>query len=390
MSGPAYITPGIIGWARHRAGVSVAELANSLRVQSANIEGWERGRERPSLSKAEALAKRLRIPFGYLFLSNPPQDDVPLPDLRTVSGERPQNPSLNFIEIVQSTLLKQGWFSEYIRESSGKKLPFVGAARLGGSIKRTAGEIREWLGIDGQMREQCSNWEQFKTEFVRRAERLGVLVMQSGVAGSNTRLLSVREFRGFAIVDRFAPAIFINARDGKGAKIFTLAHELAHIWLGESGVSNPDPKKRSNEETNAIEQFCNRVAAEILVPGDGLLEIWDSNRALEQNVSRLVHTYRVSRYVAVRQAYELDQITRPQYFDYLDQHRSQWQPKEDDEGDDEESGGNFYLTFAIRNSRTLIAGVVRALSENRISYRDASTLLSVKIATLKKVADRLG
>ena len=388
MSTPAYITPEIIEWARRRAGISVGELANRLQVQPENVEAWERGKAKPSLSKAEAIASRLRIPFGYLFLSRPPSDDIPLPDLRTVSGHRPENPSLDFIEIVQSTLLKQEWFSEYMQESRGTKLPFVGVAKLRGNVRRIAADMRDWLGIDSQMRSQCANWEQFKVAFVKRVESIGVLVMQSGVAGSNSRRLSVNEFRGFAIVDSFAPVIFVNARDAKGAKIFTLAHELAHIWLGESGVSNPDPRKRSAEETNTIEQFCNRVAAELLVPSDGLLNTWSEKLTVDQNVRKLVHIYRVSKYVVVRQAYELDRINKSAYFEYLDQHKNLWRPKEDDSDDD--GGGNFYLTFAVRNSRTLIAGVVRALGENRISFRDASTLLSIKIATLKKVADRLG
>jgi len=391
MSTTAYITPAVIEWARMRANLSLDELAYKLHVPPENVAEWESGKKRPSLSKAEAIAARLRIPFGYLFLSQLPEDDVPLPDLRTVSGERPENPSLDFIEVVQSTLLKQQWFSEYMQESHATRLPFVGTARLGGNVKRIAEDMRRALGIDSQMRSQCSSWEQFKTEFVRRAESIGVLVMQSGVAGSNTRRLSVHEFRGFAIIDNFAPTVFINARDAKGAKIFTLAHELAHIWLGESGVSNPDPRKRSTEEMNRVEQFCNKVASEVLVPSEGLSQTWIAKQSINQNVNRLVRIYRVSKYVVARQAYELDRITRPEYFDYLEQHKKLWRPQEDDpEDSDDESGGNFYLTFAVRNSRRLIAGVARALGENRISFRDASSLLGVKIATLKKVADRLG
>jgi Zn-dependent peptidase ImmA (M78 family) len=248
--------------------------------------------------------------------------------------------------------------------------------------------MRRWLGITHQMRDRCRSWEQFKTEFVRQAEDVGVLVMRSGVSSNNLRRLSVGEFRGFAIVDSFAPTVFINSRDAKSAQIFTLAHELVHIWLGESGVSNPEPTKRSTEETNAIEQFCNRVAAELLVPSEGVSQTWDRRRPIDQNIQRLSTMYRVSRYVVARQVYELDQITKDEYLEYLDQYKSLWKPKGDDT--EEDAGGNFYLTFFARNSLTLVAGVVRALGENRITYRDASTLLSVKVATLKKVADRLG
>jgi Zn-dependent peptidase ImmA (M78 family)/DNA-binding XRE family transcriptional regulator len=386
MNIPAYITPTIIGWARERAGLSVEELADRLQVQAHDVREWEEGRARPNLNKAEDIAHRLRIPFGYLFLSRAPKDEVPLPDLRTVSGQRPENPSLDFIEVIQSTLLKQEWYSEYLQQNHGERLPFVGSARLGSNIKETAEEIRQRLGIDSQMRAACTSWQKFKVEFVRRTESAGILVMQSGVASNNQRRLSVEEFRGFAVVDRFAPVVFINARDAKSAKIFTLAHELVHVWLGETGVSNPDPQKRSSDEANKIEQFCNRVAAEVLVPSEAVSQVWREQKTLEQKIRRLTREYRVSKYVVARQAFELDRLTRSEYLAYLEQHKGLWLSAQSDD----ESDGNFYNTFTARNSRTLIAGVVQALGSNRISYRDASTLLAIKVGTLKKVADRLG
>lgn len=389
MSTTAYITPDIIVWARKRAALSVVQFAEILDEQPEKIEAWENGEELPSFGKAEAIAKRLRIPFGYLFLSTPPDIDVPLPDLRTKTGARPQNPSLDLTEIVQNTLLKQQWYSDYLQESRSKKLRFVGSIHLQSSAVEAADEMRKWLGIDDQMRAKCKNWQKFKTEFVKRAEEIGVLVMQSSIAGYR-RSLSVHEFRGFAIPDAFAPTIFINTRDAKAAQIFTLAHELVHIWLGESGVSNPDPRKRSTEEINAIERFCDKVATELLIPTKGFYQAWKFQQSLDQNTRRLVGKFRVSRYVAVRQAYELNQITKDRYLEFLDRNKKLWMPKENNtERDDADGGPRFYELFAARHSLRLIAGVVRALGQNRISYRNASALLGVKIATFKRVADRL-
>lgn len=386
MSTPAYITGEVITWARKRVGISTNELANLLHVGAANLEAWERESERPSFNKAEALAKHLRIPFGYLFLSKKPTLDIPIPDLRTQSGARPSNPSLNFLEAVQSALLRQQWFSDYQKETKRPKLPFVGTARLGEDIKHLASDMRRHLGITHKMREQCRSWEDFKTQFVRSAEDIGVMVMRSGVGITNRRPLTVKEFRGFAIIDAFAPAVFINSRDAKAAQIFTLAHELVHIWLGESGISNPDPMKRSSEDTNKIERYCNRVAAEFLVPSEGVEQMWETNQTIDRNVQRLVAYYRVSKFVVARQVFEMDRITRADYLAYLERNPSLWKPKE--KGEEDEGGGDFYATFAARHGRTLISGVLRALGEDRISFRDASSLLSVKVGTLTKVADR--
>jgi|SRR5580704_4623398 Zn-dependent peptidase ImmA (M78 family)/transcriptional regulator with XRE-family HTH domain len=387
MSTPAYINREIIEWARKRAGLSVGQLANDLNVNATNVEAWEKGLQKPTFTKAGHIAKRLRIPFGYLFLSTPPADEILLPDLRTETGQRPEHPSLDLTDVVQNTLLKQQWYSDYLRESYDVKLKFIGTARVGGSVTETADAMRKRLGLNQQMRDRCNSWEKFKTEFIRNVEEIGILVMRSGVAMSNQRPLSVHEFRGFAVVDSVAPLVFINAKDAKSAQTFTLAHELVHIWLGESGVSNPNPQKRSTDELNIIEKFCNRVAAELLVPSVAVAQMWDKKKNLDQNVRRLVRIYRVSRYVVARQAYELDKITEDEYLDYLELYKGLWKPKD---RDDDESDGNFYNTFAARNSRTLILGVVRALGEHRLSYLDASRLLGIKTATLKKVADRLG
>jgi Zn-dependent peptidase ImmA (M78 family)/DNA-binding XRE family transcriptional regulator len=384
MSTPALINPEIVEWARKRIGLSVDQVADSLDVDRFNVEAWERGRQKPTFSKAEALAKRLRIPFGYLFLSKLPADGVPLPDLRTESGDRPANPTPELMELVQTTLYKQQWYSDFVRITEPEKLPFVGTLGVTTDVKDAAAKMRSWLRLDQELRDRCRTWEQFKTAFIRNAEDIGVLVMRSGVA-SQKRPLSVNEFRGFAIVDSFAPAIFINSRDAKAAQIFTLAHELVHVWLGESGVSNPDPRKRSAEELNSIEKFCNRVAAELLAPSKIVFREWNQTQRTETNVTRLVRLFKVSRYVVVRQAYELDRISQYQYLDYLDKHPKLWTPAISSADE-----GTFYRTFFARNGQRLVLGILRALGENRISYRDASSLLSVKIPTLSKIATHVG
>lgn len=383
----AYITPELAKWARERAGMSVEQLAGTLKIDSRTIAAWETGQQFPPFHRAEKLADKLRIPFGYLFLSKPPKEDFPLPDLRTVGNVAVSKPSLDFIEVMNDALLKQQWYSEYLQESGAKRLSFVGSNRMSDGVQQVAASVSKVLRVDDAARASCRSWQDFLTYIVQASEGLGVLVMQRGIVGNKTkRRLDVNEFRGFVIADKFAPLVFINARDAKAAKNFTIIHELCHLWIGQSGISNPNLRSRSADEANAVERFCNQVAAEVLAPRVVLLRRWQSGSGIDDNIVKLARHFRVSRYVVARQAAEASRITFQQYVDYLD--RNPWFLKAaTTEG--EEKSGNFYNTFGARNSKRLISGVLTALGQSRITFRSASELLGVKIATLKKVAERI-
>lgn len=382
----AYITPQVVRWARERAEMSVDQLAGALKVDSRTLAAWEAGQQSPPFNRAEKLADKLRIPFGYLFLSKPPKDDFPVPDLRTVGNVAVSKPSLNFIDVLNDALLKQQWYSEYLQESGAKKVSFVGSYRMSDGVLKVAESVSKVLGINDGARANSRSWQDFLSYIVRAAEELGVLVMQRGIVGNNTkRRLDVSEFRGFVIADQFAPLVFINARDAKAAKSFTIIHELCHLWIGESGVSNPNLRNRSAEEANTVERFCNQVAAEVLAPRAELLRRWGSGAGIDDNIAVLARYFRVSRYVVARQASEANRISFQQYVDYLD--RNPWFLKAaTTEG--EEKSGNFYNTFGARNSKRFISGVLTSLGQSRITFRGASELLGIKIATLKKVAER--
>ncbi len=389
MIDTAFVTPELITWARTRAGVSIDHLAGMLKTDPRTVAAWEGGTQSPPFGKAETLAEKLHVPFGFLFLSNPPIDEIPLPDLRTVGDVNPPKPSLDFMELVTNTVLKQQWYSEYAQERGAQRLTFIGSCRITDGFQEVASTIAFSLGIDDEARKGAETWEAFLRFIIRNAEDLGVLVMQRGIVGNYTkRRLSVDEFRGFAIADRFAPLVFINSRDSKAAKNFTVIHELCHLWMGESGISNPQLRSRSVEEKNEVEVFCNRVAAEVLVPHGDLLNRWLPNAALEMNVTNLARHFKASRYVVLRQAYQWNKITYPQFSAYLNTHPSLWRPSE---GPDENAdGGNFFNTLVSRTGKRFLNGVLGALNQSKVSYRDAAALLDIKIPTLKKIAERLG
>ena len=223
--GEAFITPSLLLWARERRNMGIDDLAQKMKLKPDALLAWEAGDGRPTFRQAQRLARTLNVPFGYLFLVSPPDQELPIPDLRTFANEQPRKPSPEFLDLLNDVLTKQQWFREYRETESAERLPFVGRYDLNDSIEAIATDIRNTLDVDDDMRRQSTNWEGFLRELIRRTEQSGILVLRSGVVENNAhRPLDAAEFRGFAISDELAPLIFINGRDFRAAQIFTLAH----------------------------------------------------------------------------------------------------------------------------------------------------------------------
>ena len=268
----AYINPALLTWARQRAGLSPEQVARRVGVAAGKLAAWETGESRPTLRQAETLAQKLYVPFGYLYLSQIPQLDLDLPDLRTIDGRPVSDPSPEFEEVLNNALAKQEWFREYRQEEGVEPLPFIGRFSLTNSFKEVAADLAATMQV-AEIRPAAAKWETFLQSLINQAEQIGVLVLRSSIVGENThRPLKVAEFRGFALSDSLAPLIFLNGSDARAAQSFTLMHELAHLWLGESGVSNLNYRQNGAEPSNPVERFCYRVAAAALSPD------WDKFR----------------------------------------------------------------------------------------------------------------
>ncbi|MBI4296589.1 MAG: ImmA/IrrE family metallo-endopeptidase [Chloroflexi bacterium] len=376
----ALVTPQLLKWARERRHFSVHTAANKVNVEPHKLDAWEKGQERPTLRQAQSLAQTLNVPFGYLFLSIPPIEKLPLPDFRTVTGTPSSTPSPEFADVLNDALRKQEWYHDYQKSEGAHPIAFIGRFTRKDNAEMVAADIRKALRVNDDMRRHSQNWEQFLSEFVRRVENAGVLVLRSGIVGTNTyRKLDVQEFRGFAISDNLSPLIFINAQDAKAAQIFTLAHELAHLWIGESGISNPDYTKRSSQQQHLLDRFCDQIAAETLVPNQDFLSRWQDKRPLEDNLQILATLYKVSEFVVLRRAYDNDKVSHSEYEARFQKLLDRGRRKLKD------GGGDFYRALLVRNSNTLTLTLLSAVSEGRLSHRDAAQLLSVKLKTLIQV-----
>ncbi|WP_241993129.1 ImmA/IrrE family metallo-endopeptidase [Cryobacterium frigoriphilum] len=227
-------------------------------------EEWTSGAGKPTLKQLEKFAHAAHAPLGFLLLPKPSREEVPIPDFRTVANVDLTHPSPNLLDTIYMCQKRQEWYRVYAASHGYLPLDFVGSATTSGAAEPVADAIRRRIGFNLDDRSAFANWEAALRKLIDLIEGIGVLVMVNGVVGADTsRKLDPQEFRGFALTDDVAPLIFVNGSDTKAAQIFTLVHELAHIWLGESALSDAQMGGRTN---NDHELWCNRVAAEVLVP----------------------------------------------------------------------------------------------------------------------------
>lgn len=389
----AFINGEMLRWAMLRANVTPDEVATSVKKSRETVESWILGESKPTFRQAQDLARRLRMPFGFLFLEAPPDDDLPVPDFRRVHGAPiAQSPSVDLRDVIADVLRKQQWFAEYQRDRLEAPLPFVGSFTLFDDPRDVAADMARRLRFDRQVRVE-SQRDAFLREFSRSAQDIGVLVMRSGVVVTNThRPLNVREFRGFAISDPYAPAVFINSKDAHAAQVFTLAHELAHIWIGESGISNFGPETPvadlDHDETGEIEGFCDRVAGELLLPWERVLTTERSTEtSLEHWIAELSRTYHVSTVMVARQLWEHDFIDRDTFFEFYERESSGWSTPGNSSAP---GGGNPYLTAGVRNSRILSEAVFDSMRSSQTTVRDAARLLGVKPKNFERYSTEIG
>ena len=377
MLAHALINPLLLRWARERAGLDLDEAAAAAHVKLAQLEAWERDESKPTFRQAQSLAQALQAPFGYLFLSTPPEEPLALPDLRTQGGADVPRPSLNLRETVRSVLQRQAWYLDYLKDQERLPLNFVGRFNLGAEPVQVAADMRAVLGVDIEQGQRT--WDVYFRHLIEAAEDVGVLVMRSGIVGNNThRKLDVGEFRGFAVSDHFAPVVFINSADAPAARLFTLMHELAHLWIGSSGISSAAPGSSRREEV-----MCNAVAGEFLAPRAEFLALWaDLTDDIASSVAELARRFHVSSVVIMRRALDLGLVTQPEY-------AAHYRKTIDDFNAQEGGGGSFYRNAGAKNSQRFAHAVINEALSGRMLLRDAGRLLGVQPSKIQEFAGRL-
>ena len=376
------VSPKVLRWARERAGLAVTDLE----AKFPRLSEWEAGTAQPTLKQLEQFAKATRVPFGFLFLPEPPEMPLPFADFRTMDSRRREGISPELIDTIHLMQRRQAWLREERIEAEAEPLDFVGAAALDDDPMAIAGEMRRVVGLDDGWAQRVPTWTAAIGELRNMIEALGVMAVVNGVVGNSTRRkLDVKEFRGFALSDPYAPLIFVNGADAKSAQMFTLAHELAHLWLGNvgeglSGFQGLQPGG------GRIERFCDQAAAEFLVPEAEIRPAWRDVQHADRPFETLARRFKVSPVVVGRRAMDLSLVAREEFFSFYREHTErEFQKKRRGE-----SGGDFYNNQNTRIGRLFATQLIRAAKEGRVGFKEAYDLTGLKGGTFQEYARKLG
>lgn len=362
------INPNMLTWAIARAGF---ELQDFLTTHP-KVQKWLDNIKNPTVKQLESFANSVHIPFGYLFLPEPPQENIPFPFFRTGSNQT-NKVSLNVYDTILILQRRQDWLTDYLIENDEDVLPFVGRFSKSASYKTIVADIRETLGLNPEWASDFPTFEDTLSFITQKIEETGIIINFNGVVENNThRPILVDECRGFVIVNGIAPFMFINAADAKAAQLFTIIHELAHIWLGESaGFDN----QNLHPANDPIEKLCDQVAAEFLVPAESFLIIWNEKPSIDY----ARRFFKVSPIVIARRALDLGLITKVEFFQFYNDYIKGIQFKKDNQG----GGGDFYATARKRISVSFAAYVNQAVKQNKLLYRDAYKITGLKGETFQ-------
>ena len=359
------INPDVLMWAVDYSQKGIEAFESKFK----QFHKWLNKSEQPTVRQLEDVARFSYVPFGYLLLPFKPSIKInSIQDFRTINNHDFDEYSANLRDTIMDIKARQEWLHEYKVEQGYNPIAFVGSISSNMTDNDIVKRIRQELYLPPYWQEHVDSKPSAFRYFLDIVESSGIAIFVNGIVGNNThRKLSVKEFRGFALVDDFAPVIFINGADAPAARLFTLLHEVVHIFLGRDGLDDHS------------EPFCNRIAAKILVPYDLFNKQWDLHAS---DYDTLENFFKVSQLVLYRMALVYGKIDNNEYIRLVTIYDKKYQRKKESESS---SGGDFYNVSPYRAGHSFCKYLREALTEGNISYGEAYQLLGVKGKTFENV-----
>jgi len=316
------------------------------------------------------------FPLVTCFCRNRPEKNYLFHFSELLGGETNQV-GVNLRDTILNLQQRQDWVRETLIEQGEERLEFIGRFNPRNPINFVVQDIKNELGLENNWASQFSNWQNALDHLAAKVEESGIFIIFNSVVDNNThRPITVQECRGFVMCDEYAPFMFVNSADSKSAQMFTIVHELAHLWIGESAGFD---FRQLQPFENEVETFCDAVAAEFLVPEEDFSMQWTRT----QDFETLAKSFKVSQIVIGRRALDVGMITREAFFEFYSEHIAKFKQKKEAQG----SGGDFYATLRKRLNPRFFAAVHQAVKENKLLYKHAYELTGLKGNTYQKAIE---
>lgn len=366
-------------WARETAGLDASAAATALGIKQVKLEAIEHGEDEPSRPQLLNMAKVYRRPLITFYLPKPPERGERGEDFRTLPPDRTQADDALLDALIRDISSRQSVVRALAEgEDEAQPLRFIGSCTMNDGVTAVLASIKEALRIDLTEYRSQKNAEEAFAYLRAQAERAGIFVLLMGNLGTHHSAIAVETFRGFAIADPFAPFVVINDQDARTAWSFTLLHEIAHLWLGMTGVSGTNVEK-------AIERFCNQVASSFLLPAAELTELDFSVETTEARAIELITDFANRRFVSRRmvaygllKAQRIDLATWRAFDDALSKLWVKEKAIDKQKSRESESGPNYYMVRRHRLGRALLRLVERYMGAGTLTPVKAAKVLGVK------------
>ncbi len=366
----------MLEWARRTACLSIDEVAVAEKIEAEVLREWEAGNGTPSLAMLRRLGERYKRPLQVFYLPSPQQGFTIVKDFRTIAGDIRTGLSSQLVFAIRQCQERQSWASQYLRDQSASPVELLVGVTVKSSVRVVAKQVRSLTGVTLEQQTETNDSRECLWLWRRALENCGVFVWQ--VSG-----LDVEEMRGFALVDKYAPVVVLNVADSYSARLFSLVHELGHILLGETAISNSGSESQIVAPQFEVEKFCNRLAAETLIPSDDIRKkVPAAWRAHDDDVlSMLASRYGVSRAVVVIRLVEIGLADQ----DYAENKLAQLRDNA------KKTGGPVKQSIKVvsKNGEAFSRLAFTAFEGGEIHGGELTTLLGMKLKHLGDVTRRL-
>jgi Zn-dependent peptidase ImmA (M78 family)/DNA-binding XRE family transcriptional regulator len=377
-------------WAREKARLTTEQASKKIGRPKEEIKAWEDGILRPTIPQARKASEVYKRPLAVFYLPEPPKDFDTLRDFRSLPVDYEPDYSPELALLIRTAKFRQKWTREFFIDEGVSKLSFVGSSSLDDSPQKVSHHILSHLHLSPEEQIKCHTRNEALRLWIDRAERAGIIIFRQGN-------IDLKETRGFILCDEYAPFIFINSEDAIAAQLFTLVHELAHLWLNQTGISNLEPfKKIPKDEDQKIELFCNKIASEALLKRKLFYHSWrdqDPSLSLKEQIENVSNIFKVSEEAISRRLLDDGTISLNVYLELREFYQNRWvefKERERQRMKSTEGGPSYYVRKVFNNGYSFTQTVISAFDSGAITGRDASNLLDVKISNIRRLASVAG